>query len=344
MADGIDIGIVGLGKMGIAHLAILSALEGASVKAVTEKQGLIKKGIGTVLNGVRIYDGYQEMLSVEHLDAVFITAPTSLHVGIARDCLDRGVSFFVEKPLGVSAGECEALVARASGGRPITMVGYCKHFLETFEKARGLLAGGELGKPLYMSSHMYVSQLFSKGSGWRYKKASSGGGVLNILATHLVDVLTWFFGDVASVSCAMKSHYSSEVEDFVHAYLDFESGLSGSLDASWSIRGYRLPEINVQVQCENGMLAVTEDYVRYTLDSDERWRVLYKQDLYTGVPVCVGGAEYTREDAEFIRCVRDGTSPELDVAYGYKVQCVTDAMYESARTGRTLPVERKALA
>lgn len=103
-----------------------------------------------------------------------------------------------------------------------------------------------------------------------------------------------------------------------------------------------MPEIEVSVQCEGGMLTVNEDCLKYFSDSDERHRVIYKQDLFEGVPVCVGGAEYTREDAYFVECLKAGIRPELDVAYAYRVQLVTDAMYESARSGRTVVLESGA--
>ena len=333
---GLAVGIAGLGKMGIAHAAILNALDGVAVRAAVEKQRLVRKGIKTVMPSVSLYSDCVEMLERERLDAVFITSPTASHVPIALECARRGVAFFVEKPLGLTGTECEPLVRLVREMGMVSMVGYCKHFLETFAKAKEMLDSGTLGKPVYVTSHMYVSQLFATGSGWRYKKESSGGGVLNILATHLVDLLVWFFGDVATVSCAMKSHYSKEVEDFVHAYLEFSSGPAGALDASWSVRGYRLPEIEITVQCEDGMLTVNEDFVKSFDDAEERYRVLYKQDLFEGVPVYVGGAEYTREDALFVECVRSGEPPQLDVAYGRRVQAVTDAMYESALSGRTV--------
>ena len=342
MDRNIDVGIVGLGKMGIAHMAILNALDGVTVKAVADKQKLVVKGVNSVIPAVNTYNEYRELLDRETLDAVYITAPTSLHVEVAEECLKRGISVFIEKPLGVSAGGTRHLVDLARDSEVITMVGYCKHFIDTFRKAKSVLESGLLGKAIYFNSYMYVSQLFSGGVGWRYKKESSGGGVLNILGTHLVDVLLWFFGDVATVTSAVKSHYSDEVEDFAHSYLTFESGLAGSFDASWSVRNYRLPEIKIDVQCENGMLTTTEDYVRYFIDSEDRFYLVREQDLYTGVDVYVGGAEYTREDAHFMQCIRDRRPPEIDLAHGYKVQCVTDGMYESAERNRTVEItERK---
>ncbi len=330
MEKEINAGIIGLGKMGILHTGILNSLEGVKVTAIADKESIIKKIFGNVLPSVRKYESYKKMLDEEDLDIVFITTPTSLHVEMAEECIDRGINFFVEKPLGTSREECKTLIFKTEGKSVTNMVGYCKHFVDTFSKAKELIDGGNLGKPVYLTSYMYVSQQFSKGSGWRYKKEASGGGVLSILATHLVDVLLWFFGDVTSVDGHIKPYYSKEVEDFVHSYLMFKNGLEGYMDASWSVRNYRLPQINIEVQFEKGMLVVTEDYVKYFSDVNSKFNILYKQDLYKGVEVDIGGAEYTREDKYFVDCVKNHKPAELDIFYAYKVQCVIDAIYDSA--------------
>ena len=103
--------------------------------------------------------------------------------------------------------------------------------------------------------------------------------MLNTLAAHLIDLLLWFFGDVSFlVEGNIKSYYSRDVEDFVHSYLLFESGVGGYLDTSWSMRNYRLPEIKVEVQGDNGMLIVTDDHVKFYLDKESSWTTYYKQD------------------------------------------------------------------
>lgn len=328
--DEIGVGIVGLGKMGIFHLSILNTLTGIEIKAVAENQKLIRSIVKEILPKIKVYDNYEEMFETENLDLVYITTPTSLHVKIAKKCIEYGINFFVEKPLGTSGKECKSLITNTKWKQVINMVGYCKHFVDTFIKAKEVLDSEVLGKPIYLNSHMYVSQLFSKGRGWRYKKETSGGGILNILATHLIDVLLWFFGEIKLVNGSIKSYYSDEVEDFVHSYLVFKNGLEGYLDASWSVRNYRLPEVKIEVQCENGMLSVTEDYVKYFIDSEGRFYTLYKQDLYKGVEIDVGGPEYTREDKYFIDCVRKGKRTEIEILHGYKIQQITDAIYESA--------------
>jgi len=330
MDEQINIGVVGMGKMGILHTGILSSLDGVEVKAVADKQDLILSFIRGALPSIKTYKDYNEMVRKEDLDLIYIATSTSLHTRMAKDCVDRGMPFFVEKPLGISVDDCMPLLDAVKQQPVINMVGYCKHFVDTFRKAKEIIDSDALGDLIYFNSSMYVSQLFSKGKGWRYKKESSGGGVLNTLAAHLIDLLLWFFGDVALVNGNVKSYYSRDVEDFVHSYLLFESGLGGYLDTSWSVRNHRLPEITIEVQGENGMLVVTDDYVKIYLDKELSWTTYYKQDLYEGVDFDLGGPEYTIEDKHLIESIRNNRRTEIDVFDGFKVQKVIDAIYRSA--------------
>lgn len=327
--NNVKIGIIGMGKMGILHAGVLASLDGTEIRAVADTQKLVLNFLKSILPHVKTYGDYEEMLAKENLDLVYILTPTSLHPILAEECVDRGINFFVEKPLGISSKECIALVDKIKKKPVINMVGYCKHFVDTFMKAKEIIDSEILGDLIYLNSYMYVSQLFSKGKGWRYKENISGGGVLNTLATHLVDILLWFFGDISVVDGQVKSYYSKSVEDFVHSYLVFKNGLEGYLDASWSIRNYRLPEIKVEVEGENGKLVVTEDCLKLYLDEASQWKTYYKQDFYKGVSIDVGGPEYTREDENMVKSVVNKRNTEIDIFYAFKIQKVTDAIYQS---------------
>ncbi|MEN6553751.1 MAG: Gfo/Idh/MocA family oxidoreductase [Methanobacterium sp.] len=332
MDKNINVGIIGMGKMGILHTGILNSLDGANVKGVTEKQDLVLKPIRQLLPLIGTYNNYLDMIKNEDLDLIYITTPTSFHTNIALDCVDEGIPFFVEKPLGVSVDDCKPLIEAIQKKPVISMIGYSKRFTDTFLKAKGVIDSGVLGELIYFSSSMYISQLFSKGKGWRYKKEASGGGVLSTLAAHLIDLLIWFFGDVSFIEGNTKSYYSKDVEDFVHAYLLFKGGLEGYIDTSWSVRNYRLPEIKIEVHGEKGMLVVTDDYVKIYSDQDSRWETYYKQDLYEGVGFDLGGPEYTREDIHMIESVKQERASGLDIFDGFKAQKVVEGIYKSAST------------
>lgn len=344
----LNVGIIGMGKMGILHTGILAALDDANVVAVAEKDSTLHNYLKNILHesNIKIYDDYNKMFKKEDLNLVYITTPVSLHFRMANDCIDNNINFFVEKPLVSNMEECKNLYTKLVGKETLHFIGYSKRFVDTFVKAKEILESNVLGDILHFKGSMYLTQVFTKGKGWRFKRAESGGGVLLELASHLIDLLLWYLGNVDSVVSTVKNYYSTEVEDFVHAILRLENGLTGYIDTSWSVRNYRLPEINIEIHGSNGTLFVNEDYIRLTLDNrsdkldmNAGITTLYKQDLFKGVPIDIGGIEYTKEDMHVIQHVKDNKQSMLNVFEGSKVQAVIDAIYNSAKNNSWIKVK-----
>jgi len=328
------VAVIGIGKMGLLHAGVLNALEGVELCALSDSSAYLLN-LAKNLKPVAVYDDYRKMLDREKPDAAVIATPVSLHVPMGLECASRGIAFLMEKPLGLSSAEALPLVDRVRERRLVTMVGYMLRFEDTFRKGREVLASGALGKVITFSSTAYVSQLFRKGKGWRYSRQQSGGGVVIGQATHLLDLLRWYFGPVASVSAHQRSFYSEEVEDYAHGHLEFAGGVTGWFDSSWSIRHHRLLEIGLVIHGENGTLEVSDDEVKLDLDEpaagfERGWTRFRKPDLFHGVTIDIGGAHYTRQDEAFAAAVRDNTPPESDVANAWEVQKLVDAVYRSA--------------
>ncbi len=107
----LNVGVIGMGKMGILHTGILAALDDTNVVAVAEKDSTLHNYLKNILNesNIQIYDDYNKMLTKEALDLVYITTPVSLHSRMANDCIDNNINFFVEKPLVSNMEECKSL-------------------------------------------------------------------------------------------------------------------------------------------------------------------------------------------------------------------------------------------
>jgi predicted dehydrogenase len=250
-------------------------------------------------------------------------------------CIKNNVNFFVEKPLAGNLEECKQLCSNLKGTDLVHAVGYSKRFLDTFVKGKELLDSNMLGELVYVKSSMYVSQLFSSGKGWRYKKTESNGGVLLEFASHLVDLLLWYFGSIKYVATMVKSYYSKEVEDFAHSAIEFETGLKGYLDTSWSIRNHRLPEIMIEIHGTNGMMILNDDFVRVKLDeTDGNFpagdTTIYKQALSSGTLIDIAGPEYTKEDIHVVDCARTKKQTMINSFDASRAQSVIDSMYSSS--------------
>jgi predicted dehydrogenase len=218
------------------------------------------------------------------------------------------------------------------------MVGYMTRFLETFRKAKEIVDSGVLGRLQMLRSTMYIGQLFRPGKGWRYDPSVSGGGVLMTQNSHLVDLLLWMFGTVGTVNAQTSNLYSAKVEDYAHVFFQFENGLRGFLDASWSARHFRTPTMSIHVQGEHGTLDVNDDRVALFLtdktgDVEAGWHHWHKPDLYRGVPFDIGGSNYAAQTMEFLGAIRNEAKVSSDVVSALAVQRVISAAYRSAASG-----------
>ncbi len=331
----VEVGIVGLGKMGLLHAGILNALSESTVSSIAEKEGVLTRFAKKLLPDLRFYSNAKDMLSQENLDVVYVTTPISSHLPIVKEIASSGkkVAVFVEKPLAGNHSEAERLCDISSTHGLLTMVGFQKRFSPVFRKAKNMLAEGIIGEVTSFQAYSYVSGVFSEGKGWRFKKGQ--GGALLDLGPHLVDLLLWYFGEPKYVEGSTRSIYSKEVDDYAQATLGFNSGLVGSFDVSWSADGYRLPEIGIRVTGKNGRLRVTDDYLKLDVYSEtsgmKAGRYHFQKPQFdSAVDFLIGDPEYCVEDKYFIECVMNAKSPELDFVAGLKVNEVIEKVRNSS--------------
>ncbi len=327
--------VIGIGKMGMLHAAIMNALDDVELCAVSDTTKFLLSAVKSLKENIVVYDDYVKMLDKEQPDVLVIATPVFLHVPMAWECTKRGIPFFLEKPLSPRSTDAEELIEKVEEKNLTTMVGYMMRFVDTFMKAKSILDSGVLGKLITFHSTIYVAQLFKTGKGWRYSKKQAGGGVLAGQGTHLVDLLNWFFGPVDKVTGHTKNWYSKEVEDFAHVHFEFKSGVSGWMDSSWSIRHHRLLQVNIEIHAEKGNLFVCDDYVKMYLDDpadgfSAGWTNWYNPDLFKGVEIDVGGPHYSRQGIAFIDAVKSGNPVASDLRNAFEVQKIVDAIYKSA--------------
>ena len=108
--------LVGLGKMGLSHLAILRTHPDIDVVAVCDTFGMLLNGLNKY-TGLKTYNDFEEMLDKEPLDAVLIATPSRFHGAMVKQALDKNLHVFCEKPfcLDVAEGRELAGLAKTKG-------------------------------------------------------------------------------------------------------------------------------------------------------------------------------------------------------------------------------------
>lgn len=327
------VGVIGAGKMGLLHSGIFNNLDDCILSAISEKDAFISNALKTYLSGIKVYQNYREMLEQEGLDIVVITTPVFLHKEMIQDSMNQGIAIFAEKPLALNGNECKSILAR--NYQNASLVGYCRRFMETYNLAKTIIDSNSLGNANYFNSHLFVSQIFKHGTGWLYEPKMSGGGVLIDLGSHAIDMFHYLFGDIEALCAFAKPVFNKDVEDYLSINLNFERDILGSLQVSWSIKNYRLPEFRIDIQFDLGAISVTEKYISIFSEINvgsikKGWNIYHKQDLIRDIPIDIAGPEYTLEDLHLATSVLNKECTVCDFKEAAKTNFVIDKIYSSS--------------
>jgi predicted dehydrogenase len=317
--DVLNIGIVGLGKMGISHLAIANTHLDVRLIGVCDSANYLR-GILTKYSGIETYSDYRALLDRNGLDAVIVAAPTRYHGEIVRAALDRKLHIFCEKPfcLDIAEGAELAELARHSG--VVNQVGYHFRFVRPFNEAKRLIDAKVLGRIQHIRAEAYGPVVLRpKGATWRVR-GSEGGGCLYDYACHAIDLVNYLVGQPQAVAgTVLNKIFSHEVEDEAYATLYFGDGMTGQIMANWSDDSYRRMFTQVTIWGTNGKIIVDRqeiktfirDASRQPLPVRQGWNVHYTTDFPSDARYYLRGEEYSEQLDYFIQCIAEGRKDNI---------------------------------
>jgi predicted dehydrogenase len=327
-------GIIGMGKMGILHAALINMTPQAELVSVHDTNRKLSKYVKNSGMDVTFYSRLERMLDKVDLDAVFVCTPPFTHLPIVQECINRKLNIFVEKPLAESCSSAKKMVSLIETEDVIHATGFTLAHIPLYKKAKDMLTRGVLGRVRRFNISVYFSQVLRKKKGWFYDKSKSGGGVVIDIASHLIYLVTWYFGLPQKVYARTLNFYS-DVEDCGSILFEYKDGLTGVLDANWSIPGYRLATIEIALEGENGFMEITNDYIKLNLlqstdDIGEGWTNIHKIDLGSTSHFDLGSEGFCDEDRHFIECCQTKEKPDVSWEDGLDVQRIIEAVYRSS--------------
>ncbi len=307
----IRVAVIGLGKMGISHLAIAKAHPSVNLVAVCDSHAYLLDTLEKY-TFVKTYTDHEKLLASEKLDAVIIATPSRLHAHLVRAALDANVDIFCEKPFCLDAAEGLRLTDLAERKELVNQVGYHNRFVGIFHEVKRLLDLNILGRLHHVRAEAYGPVILrSKGVTWRAKK-SEGGGCLFDYASHTIDLVNYFVGRPEAVGGTVLNRlFSSDVEDEVYSSLYFPNGMTGQLAANWSDESYRRMSTKITIWGTNGKIIADRQELQVFLRNDAPipegfnagWNVRYTTDVTEEVGFYLRGEEYSAQINHFIQAV-----------------------------------------
>ncbi|WP_343247310.1 Gfo/Idh/MocA family oxidoreductase [Diplocloster hominis] len=209
----LNIGIIGTGAIAeIAHLPVLSKIEGANLKGILS---------GHLENAVRAKERYAVDYAVETIedlidlgiDCAFVLSPKQEHPGQVLKLLRAGIDVYCEKPLAMSLREADAMAEAAEASGQKLMAGFNRRFAPVYQKVKEVYAG-EVPQVIIAQKNRPASE---------YRATLEN-------AIHMVDLMRFLCGECVEVH-ASSQFTDPYYETLATAYLQFEQGTTGILVA-----------------------------------------------------------------------------------------------------------------
>lgn len=310
----VKVGLIGAGKMGISHLAILGAHPGVSIAGVTDKSSLITDVLEKY-SSFPCFDDHFKMLDLAKPDAVVVAVPTKYHTAIVGDLLQRNIHVFVEKPFALDIDTGRNLVDLAHEKKLVNQVGYHNQFIGTFIEAKRLLASGALGNIKHFSGNMNGPVVLKQNQGTWRSMPEEGGGCLFDYAAHLIDLINQLIDPISSVHGVItKTYFDGPVEDAVYALLETRKGVSGTIQVNWSDETFRKMATELTVLGSNGKMIVDSTELKLFLRKpigdpsyETGWNIKHINTLTQPANYFLRGEEYSNQLDYFIDSVSSGT-------------------------------------
>ncbi len=231
MAEIVKIGFIGCGGNARGHMNTIKKMEDAKIVAVCDIKEELAASAAEMCEA-DAYTDHKTMLERDDLDAMYISIPVFAHGAPELDTIQRGLPFFVEKPVAINMKTAEKIGEAVEKNDIITCVGYQLRYTGATDTAKEMLQGKTIG--------MVVGKYWS-GTGrgnpnvWLRQMSKSGGQLVE-QATHTIDMMRYLAGEVKEVFALQENRTLKEIDcpDVNAVCMKFEGGALGSLTAAWS--------------------------------------------------------------------------------------------------------------
>ncbi|MFN2427477.1 MAG: Gfo/Idh/MocA family protein [Candidatus Binatia bacterium] len=219
----IAVAVVGCGHWGPNHIRAFMSLPGSRVTRAVDPSTTRCEHMARVYAGLKTSAKLDDVLEDPAVDAVVIATPAVTHFEIARAAVAAGKHVLCEKPLCLTSGECETLIALARRRGVVLMTGHVFLFNGGILKLRELIASGELGRIHYATAVRTNLGPIRQDVNVAYDLASHEVSIFN----HLFDAVP------QRVAAVGRGCLTGKTEDVVFVTLWYPDGVIASVTASW---------------------------------------------------------------------------------------------------------------
>jgi predicted dehydrogenase len=344
----IRVGIIGTGGMANTHAVTLKKEPDVRITACCDLLRKTAEAFAAKHEIPAVYSDYRELLAKESLDAVSVVTSDAAHCEVSVAAFRKGLHVLCEKPIATSSAEAARMLRAARASGKIHMINFSYRSFPALDRARQLVADGELGAIRHVEASYLQCWLANEIWGdwhnspwmlWRMSRKHSGGTLADI-GCHILDFTTYVVGGIVSLHCSMKCFpkglpqsrckgYKLDADDSFFAAAEFASGALGVIHATRWATGHA-NRLRLSVFGDRGALVLDSEAGSNKLQlclGKFHARNLLWNELLVRTPE-------TPVIARFIRAIRSGQPEAPTFEDGARARAYQDACIASAETGR----------
>lgn len=251
--------LIGCGSIAKKHIHVINNyLENAKITAFCDMDIKRANAFGNEHNAPS-FSNIQEMLKSigDEIDIISILTPSGQHVLNVLELVEYGKPIVIEKPIALRLDDADDIIRKCDEHGVKIFVVHQNRYNLPIIKAREALNQNRFGKLVMGTVRLRWKrdQAYYDSAAWRGTWAYDGGVFTN-QASHHIDMLTWFFGDVESVYASATSRLVDiECEDTGLAILKFRNGALGNIEVTTATRPKDL-EGSISILGEKGSVVI----------------------------------------------------------------------------------------
>lgn len=234
MNQPINICMVGAGRVGKLHFGTIARfIPNARITALVDPATAMLNETGDEFDIEHRFTSLEEALDKAKVDAVIITTPTFTHRHLAVMAGESGKHVFLEKPMAITLGECDEIMAATEQRGLVLQIGFMRRFEPEFVTAAQRIHAGEIGEPMLVKSLTHGPGLPPD---WA-NDIKRSNGMLAEVNSHDLDCMRWLMGsninrvyvETANFKGDERGVTAEHFYDNMIANIKFESGALGSI-------------------------------------------------------------------------------------------------------------------
>src|SRR5467141_4146940 len=272
--DNLGIAVVGAGRIGTLRARLAAKHPAVQFLAISDRDPTRARSLAEQA-GADLHSGdNEEVIRHAKVTAVIVSTPEQLHTEPVLRALELGKPVLVEKPIGFSLTEADAILTTLRATKGKLCVGYSRRYKECFLRAKEHMRHGRLGRIVGATARVYNSraQAFAI-----LKRDPHATPVLDVL-TYYVDLMCWFLEGNRPVEVVARGQHGIfrdagySAHDVTWAIVTFADGAVINLGVSYALpSGY--PTLGqsdrVELLGTEGTMIIDDDHMDHLLFSEK---------------------------------------------------------------------------